>query len=166
MDIREAVRADAPAFAAIYNHYIATSVFTFDEKPCTEGFFEAKLERLSGQYPFLCAGEDGRIIGYAYASPFREKPAYRHTAETSVYLDYHYAGRGLGSLLYAALLDRLKSDGFKTAVAVLGLPNPASEKLHERFGFTNAGTLRQVGHKFGRWLDTGYWQLDLEKYGK
>ncbi len=101
------------------------------------------------------------MVGYAYSSSYRPRPAYRHTRETSVYLDPAAQGQGLGRRLYDDLLAGLRADGVHQVVALIALPNPASQALHRACGFTSAGVLREVGHKFGRWIDTEWWQLTL-----
>ncbi|HET7474830.1 MAG TPA: GNAT family N-acetyltransferase, partial [Dermatophilaceae bacterium] len=143
--LREASTADVPAIAAIYGHAVRHGVATFDvDDPPAETW----LGKLDG--PMLVAELAGGIAGFAYAVPFRTRPAYRLTRETSVYLRPEARGRGLGTRLYGELLARLREDGIHLAVAVVAQPNPASNALHERLGFTEAGTLTQVGRKFDR----------------
>lgn len=109
----------------------------------------------------LVAGDDDRLLGYAYSCSFRSRPAYRHTRETSVYLEPDAMSSGLGTRLYSALLDLLRHDGVHLVVAIVTQPNPASEALHRKLGFTEAGTLDEVGHKFGTYLTTKTYQLRL-----
>ncbi len=149
--IRPAVVEDLPEVKAIYDEYVATSIATFDTVPSTEATWAEKLSCL------YVAVESG-LLGFAYASTYRPRSAYDETVETSIYLSPPAAGRGLGRQLYTTLLDRLDADGVHTAVAVIALPNPASVALHEALGFTRAGLLREVGHKFGRRIDTAFYQ--------
>jgi len=109
----------------------------------------------------VVTGDEGRLLGYAYSGAFRSRPAYRHTRETSVYLEPDAMGSGLGTRLYSALLDLLRNDGVHLVVAVVTQPNPASKALHTTLGFTEAGTLDEVGHKFGAYLSTTTYQLRL-----
>ena len=111
--------------------------------------------------PWLVASIDGVMLGYAYASPWKARAAYARTVETSVYVAVDAAGQGLGKRLYAALIQRLRDAGMHALIGGISLPNPASVALHEAFGFAHVGNFRQVGHKFGRWIDVGYWQLLL-----
>ena len=156
--VRDANDADLPAVAEIYAYETAHSYSTFEteERPV-----EAWAHKLHGSYPFLVAEEDGTVLGYAYASEFRDRPAYHRTVETSVYLHRDARGRRLGSLLYDALLARLVADGFHTALALIALPNDPSVRLHERTGFALVGTLREVGDKQDRMIDVGVYQRML-----
>ena len=104
---------------------------------------------------------DHGVVGFAYSSTYRPRAAYDHTREVTVYLADGADGRGLGRLLYDDLLARLRADGMRTALAVIATPNPASIGLHQSFGFTQAGLLREVGHKFDRWIDVGLSPLML-----
>jgi phosphinothricin acetyltransferase len=110
-------------------------------------------------YPWLVAEVDGSLAGYAYASRWRERPAYRYTAESTIYLSQESGGHGYGSKLYNALLDELRAGGFHAVIGVITLPNPASIALHEKLGFSKVAHFSQVGYKFEHWLDVGYWQL-------
>lgn len=156
--IRDAVPADLPQVASIYTHESLHAYSTFEtlERPLSD--WEHKLE--SGD-PFLVAESAGRVLGFAYASPFRDRPAYHRTRETSVYLDREARGRGIGTLLYAALLPALRAAGLHTAVALIALPNAGSVRLHEKHGFGHAGTMREVGDKQDRLIDVGIYQLML-----
>ncbi|TDC52273.1 N-acetyltransferase family protein [Jiangella ureilytica] len=158
--IRPATVADLPAVAAIFAHYVETSVVTFEETPPTVADWARKLADLDDHgLPFLVTAEadTGAVAGYAYAAPWRPKPAYRHTAENTVYLSPAHTGRGLGRSLVTALLDACTRTAVRQLVAVVvdekGEPNP-SLALHRSLGFTEAGRLSAVGHKHGRWLDT------------
>jgi phosphinothricin acetyltransferase len=116
-----------------------------------------------GLYPWLVAteGEGGAVLGYAYASAFRDRPAYRFTIETTVYLETGTQGRGNGRQLYDALIDTVRAQGFTHAIGVIALPNDHSIRLHESVGFKRAGFFREAGYKDGRWIDVGYWHCDL-----
>jgi phosphinothricin acetyltransferase len=156
--VRDATDADLPAVAEIYAYETAHSYSTFEteERPV-----QAWAHKLHGHYPFLVAEDDGTVLGYAYASEFRDRPAYHRTVETSVYIHRDARGRRLGSLLYDALLARLVADGFHTALALIALPNDPSVRLHERAGCELVGTMREVGDKQDRMIDVGVYQRML-----
>jgi L-amino acid N-acyltransferase YncA len=161
--IRSASAADAQAICAIYNHFILQSTATFEEAAVTPGDMAARIDAIAGagRLPFLVAELDGAVAGYAYAAPWKARSAYRHTVESSVYIAPGCAGMGLGSRLYQALLQHLRERDVHAVLAGIALPNSASIGLHQAFGFTKVGQLREVGNKFGQWLDVAYWQLVL-----
>lgn len=160
--IRAAAAPDAAAIAAIYNHYVAATTVSFEEAPVDAAQMAARLADVAAlDLPWLVLEVDGAVAGYAYATRWRARPAYRHSVETSVYLAGSAAGRGFGAALYAALLDRLRQRGLHAAIAGIAQPNEASVRLHERLGFVKVAHFREVGRKFGRWVDVGYWQLIL-----
>jgi phosphinothricin acetyltransferase len=111
--------------------------------------------------PWLLAEDAAGVAGYAYAGPWRVRAAYRHSVETSIYLAPRAAGRGIGRSLYAALLDALRERDVHAVIGGVSLPNAASVALHERMGFAQVARFEEVGFKFGRWIDVGYWQLRL-----
>lgn len=155
---------DFPHVLDIYNHYVATSTVTFDEQPLTLAALRQKVERLEELgYPFIVAeGEAGRVVGYAYVTPWRPKSAYRHTAESSIYLDPAATGAGVGRDLLAELLDRSRHAGFREIIAVISDQGAeASVALHRRFGFREIGRLSRVGYKFDTWLGTILMQKSL-----
>jgi phosphinothricin acetyltransferase len=160
--IRAATRSDAPAIAAIYNHYVAETVVTFEEQTVTADELALRLDKVqTAALPWLVAEEQGQLLGYAYAGPWHVRSAYRFSAEISVYLDHRQQGRGLGSRLYAELLPLLKARGLHVVIGGIALPNAASVALHERLGMRKVAHFEQVGFKFDRWIDVGYWQLTL-----
>jgi L-amino acid N-acyltransferase YncA len=157
--IREATMDDLPAIAAIYNEQVRTSVATFDVEERGTAYLGEKLAAHRPGDLVIVATHGDDVVGYALSGPFRPRPAYAGTRETSVYVAEGARGLGLGRRLYAVLLGTL--DGFSevhTQVAVIALPNPASEALHRSFGFDHVGTLREVGQKFGRFVDTAWYQ--------
>ncbi len=165
--VRPAAPADADQVAAIFAHYVATSVATFEEVPPTAADWRRRLGDLAGaNLPFLVADESGSrpgtVRGFAYASPWRPKPAYRHTVEDTVYLSPGHTGRGLGSALLGGLLAGCADAGARQVIAVIAdTGSDASAALHRRFGFTEAGRLSGVGRKHGRWIDTVLMQRTL-----
>ncbi|MED7929084.1 GNAT family N-acetyltransferase [Nonomuraea sp. LP-02] len=154
--IRAAVPADLAAVTAINAHYVANTVITFEETPPTVADWQARLADLTARgFPFLVADVGGEVAGYAYAGPWRPKPAYRHTVEDSIYLAPGHVGRGLGNALLAALIDGAMTAGLRRMIAVIAdAGDDRSIALHRRHGFTEAGRLTEVGFKLGRWVDT------------
>ena len=161
--VRAAVPADAEPVAAIFAHYVATSVATFEEVAPTAADWRQRLgERAAQNLPFLVAEDGGSVCGYAYASPWRPKPAYQYTVEDTVYLSPAHTGRGLGRALLGALLTGCEQAGVRQVVAVIAdTDSDASVALHRRLGFDAAGRLCRVGRKHGRWIDTGLMQREL-----
>jgi len=156
--IRPATAADLDAVAAIYAAEVREGQATFDTDPPPVESWRAKLDSRHRGDHFLVAEEDGRVLGFAYSSAYRDRGAYDHTRETTIYLDAAASGRGLGRLLYDDLLGRLRDSGMRTALACISLPNDASEALHRACGFERIGVMREVGHKFDRWIDVAWWQ--------
>jgi L-amino acid N-acyltransferase YncA len=161
--IRPATEADIPAIAAIYAHHVRHGRASFETEPPDEAEIRRRLAANTGAgYPYLVAERGGVVVGYAYGSAYRPRPAYRDTVENSVYLHPDEAGRGTGSALLAALIEACAQRGFRQMIAVVGdSANTPSIKLHERHGFRLAGTLRSVGFKHGQWLDTVLLQREL-----
>jgi len=174
--VRAAVPADAGPVAAIFAHYVATSVATFEEVAPTAADWRQRLGELAARnLPFLVAeaaaagagpaGGGGSVCGFAYASPWRPKSAYRHTVEDTVYLSPGCTGRGIGSALLGTLLAGCAAAGVRQVIAVIAdTGSDASAALHRRFGFTQAGLLSGVGRKHGRWIDTLLMQRELESW--
>ena len=160
MRIRPATPADAAAIAAIYRPYVTDTAVSFELDPPDTEEMRRRVEAGGELYPWLLA-EESEAIGYASAGPFRARPAYRFTVETSIYLAPQAVGRGVGRQLYARLLSLLEAQGFAQAIGAITLPNPASAGLHERLGFERAGTYGRVGWKFGAWHSVGLWQRPL-----
>ncbi len=156
--LRTATAADLTALADIYNEAVAHSVATFDVEPQPPELFADRVASTRPGDHVLVAEEGGRVVGMAYAATYRPRPAYDGTRETSVYLAPDVRGRGLGRALYDELLARVDADGIHVCLAVIAQPNAASEALHEAVGFERVGTLREVGRKFDRWVDTTWWQ--------
>jgi L-amino acid N-acyltransferase YncA len=173
--VRPAIPADAEQVAAIFAHYVATSVATFEEVPPTAADWRRRLGELSRQnLPFLvaevgqggqgveAAGDTGTVRGYAYASPWRPKPAYRYTVEDTVYICPGHTGRGLGGALLGGLLAGCADAGARQVIAVIAdTGSDVSAALHRRLGFAEAGRLCRVGRKHGRWIDTVLMQREL-----
>ena len=162
LDIRDASEADAPAVQAIYAHHVLHGTASYDIDPPSVDAIRDKIRWIIGEgWPFLIAEADGRIAGYAYVTQFRDRAAYRFTAEDSIYVHPEMTGRGVGKALLTALVNRSADCGFKTVIAVIGGAEPASVAVHAALGFREAGRLKAVGFKKERWLDNVYMQLDL-----
>jgi L-amino acid N-acyltransferase YncA len=160
--IRAATLADAEAIADIYAHHVLHGTASFDTEPPDVEFWQAKIRSISARgWPLLVAATDDEILGYAYATQFRDRPAYARTCEDSIYIAPGRTGQGIGKCLLIALIDAARSVGFEQMIAVIGGAEPASVALHARVGFVEAGRMRDVGRKFGRVLDTLYMQLEL-----
>ena len=160
--IRPAEPADAAALARIYSHYVAHTWVSFEEQPVAPADMSGRIASVAAAgLPWLVLETAAGLAGYAQAAPWKTRSAYRHTAETSVYLVPDATGRGLGRTLYRQLLAELRQRGLHLAIAGIALPNEASVKLHEGLGFEAVGVFREVGFKLGRWVDVGYWQLRL-----
>jgi L-amino acid N-acyltransferase YncA len=160
--IRTAVRRDAAAAAAIYAHHVAHGSASFDTEPRSEAQVAAKIAECSMRgWPFLVAEVEDQVVGYAYTTQFRDRPAYSSTCENSIYVGPGHVGQGIGTLLLTALIEASEKAGFRQMIAVVGGAEPASVALHRKAGFVEAGRMRSVGRKFGRWLDTLYLQKSL-----
>lgn len=160
MNIRLATLADAAQVAAIYNHYIATSRATFELESVSVAEMENRMRALDrGGYPFLICENDGETAGYAYGQPFKPRAAYRHSIEVSVYIRNGSEGKGVGKMLYDQLFPEILKGDYHAIIAGISLPNEASVRLHEKYGFEKVAHFREVGFKFGRWIDVGYWEL-------
>ena len=162
MKIRQANPEDAEAVARIYNHYIENTVITFEEKAVSADEMQGRIADVTANLPWLVCEKDGTPAGYAYATKWRVRSAYRYSAETTVYLDSAQTGKGIGTKLYEALLGELKAKSMHVIIAGIALPNAASEALHEKMGYRKVAHFEQVGWKFGKWIDVGYWQRILE----
>lgn len=161
--IRDSTPADMPAIQAIYAHHVQHGTGSFELDPPTLDDIRARREAvLTHCLPYLVAERDGEIVGYAYATPYRPRPAYRYTVEDSVYVKPGIAGQGIGGRLLATLIERCTAGGWRQMLAVVGdSANAGSLALHARQGFHPAGTLRSVGYKFGQWRDTVLMQRAL-----
>lgn len=160
--IRPATLADAAAVAEIYAHHVLHGTASFDTEPPPAGAMRVKIAHiLRNDWPFLIAEQGGEAVGYAYATQFRDRPAYRRTCESSIYIRHDRTGLGIGRRLMTALIEASRGSGFAQMIAVIGGPEPASLALHMGAGFREAGRMHSVGCKFGRLLDTVYMQRAL-----
>ncbi|HQA83570.1 MAG TPA: N-acetyltransferase family protein [Syntrophales bacterium] len=162
IDIRDALSADAAAIAEIYNHYVNDTVITFEGKPVPPSEIDRRIREVrSLALPWLIAELNREIVGYAYASKWKERAAYRFSVEVTVYVGPDHVRHGIGLQLYDRLLPELKARGVHAAMAGIALPNDASVKLHEKLGFEKVAQFKEVGFKFDQWIDVGYWQRIL-----
>lgn len=160
--IRDVTPSDAVTIAAIYNHFVTDTIVTFEETVVTVEEMARRIEGVrSASLPWIVAEEAGRVVGYAYASKWRERSGYRFSTESTVYLAPGAGGRGLGTRLYDALLPMLRALGVHAVMGGIALPNDASVALHEKAGMRKVAHFEAVGFKFDRWIDVGYWQRIL-----
>jgi phosphinothricin acetyltransferase len=157
--VRPATADDAEAVGRIYGHYILHTTISFEEQPVSTADMAERIgEVLSSSLPWVVAEHAGRVVGYAYAGKWKGRHAYRYSVETSVYLDPEFTGRGIGTQLYRELLAMLRDRSIHAAIGGIALPNVASVALHESLGFGKVAHFKEVGYKFGQWIDVGYWQ--------
>lgn len=162
VEIRIAGAADAGALAAIYRPYVEDSRISFEDRAPDPSEMARRITGDGrGLYPWMVVAESDRVLGYAATSSFRTRSAYRWCVETGIYLSPDACGRGLGRTLLSCLLDLLQRQHFVSAIGAIALPNDPSVRLHEALGFAQSGIYRQVGFKFGEWIDVGLWQKDL-----
>jgi L-amino acid N-acyltransferase YncA len=159
--IRVATPDDAQDILAIYAPYCTSSHVSFELVAPSELQMRERIERITPQFPWLVGEIDGKVSGYVYASQHRERPAYRWAVDVAVYIAAGSHRRGLGRALYASLFAILREQGFFQAYAGITLPNPGSEGLHQAVGFQQVAVFPHVGYKIGRWLDVGWWRLQL-----
>ena len=160
--IRNVSIEDAAQICDIYNHYVLNTIITFEEESVPVSDMENRIVLTTKKLPWIVFEKNKRILGYAYASEWKSRCAYKHSLETTVYLRDGASGNGIGSALYSELLDRLKAQHFHAAIGGISLPNDASIALHEKFGFEKIGQFKEVGFKFDKWIDVGYWQLIIK----
>ena len=157
--IRDVNMADAAQICSIYNYFVENTVITFELTPVDVDQMTKRITEISAGYTWIVYQENGEITGYAYASKWRDRPAYRFVTETTVYIRKGDERKGIGKELYAELLNRLKTKGFHSAIGCITLPNKASVALHEKLGFAKVAHFKEVGFKFEQWQDVGFWQL-------
>ena len=160
-NVRPVSVTDAQAILRIYRPYVENTAVSFEEKSPDVSEMRKRITTITQSYPWFVCETGHELLGYAYATSFRARAAYRFTTEVTIYLADNVKGTGVASRLYQTLLDDLASRGFYTAIAVVTEPNPASEKFHQKLGFRKIGVFESVGHKLGRWHNTGWWQKHL-----
>ena len=153
---------DAARLLEIYEPYIKETAITFEYEVPSVKAFEERIAKVLEKFPYLVAVEQDRIVGYAYASPYKTRAAYQWCVETSIYIDREYQGSGIGSTLYRKLFKLLKKQRVRNVYACVTLPNRKSEAIHKKFGFTLIGRFYNVGYKLNEWHDTGWFEKHLE----
>lgn len=159
--IRACQPSDAAQVCEIYNYYVRETVISFEEAPVLEQEMAQRISQVIERLPWLAWEEAGSILGYAYATTWKPRSAYRFSVESAVYVAQPVVGQGIGTQLYKALIADLRGRDVHCVVGGIALPNPASIALHERLGFARIGEFREIGWKFGQWVDVGYWELVL-----
>lgn len=157
--LRHCTPSDAAAIVQIYNHYVRETFITFEEDPVSVDEMARRITEVTARYPWLVWEESGALAGYAYATLWKSRTAYRHSVEATIYLERGMTGRGIGVRLYGALLRELEKMGVHSVVGGAALPNAASVALHEKLGFSKVAEFSEIGRKHGRWVDVAYWQL-------
>jgi phosphinothricin acetyltransferase len=156
--IREATREDAMKIAEIYNYFIRNTVVSFEEEETSGQDFIDRMARFPiKEYPWFVYEEDGELLAYAYAIPWKTRSAYRNSAETSIYVKHGFEGRGIGKKLYSYLIDYMIAQKMHVVIGGIALPNDGSVALHEKMGFKKVAHFEQVGYKFDKWIDVAYW---------
>lgn len=158
-EIRPAEKKDAAQLCEIYNHYVRNTVITFELEEKNEEDFINEISELSDKYPYQVAVQNDKVLGYAYANAWKQRTAYQHTVESSIYMNPEFTSRGIGYHLYLNLVSQLKKQGIHSVIAGISLPNVTSVRLHEKIGFHKVAHFREVGNKFNKWIDIGYWEL-------
>lgn len=161
--IRNVQLSDANAIAEIYNHYVLNGVATFEENTVSEHEMAQRIDKQqqSGLPWLVLLDSEEVIVGYAYGGQFKTRSAYRFSVESTVYLKPNTEGNGYGTRLYQALFEKLRSLNIHVVIGIISLPNDASVALHEKMGMKKAAHFEEVGYKFGKWIDVGYWQVKL-----
>jgi L-amino acid N-acyltransferase YncA len=159
--VREVTMDDVIDITKIYNHYVENTTITFDLVLSTEEEMAERIKGIMKTYPFLVITEDDEVVGFAYASQWKDKAAYQFCAETTIYLHPNAVSKGLGLRLYNALLAALPLFDIATVIGCITIPNPESIALHEKLGFKKVGEFDHVGFKFEKWINVGYWQKHI-----
>lgn len=159
--IRNIETKDLQQVCDIYNHYVETTHASFETNPVPVEEMERRMLEYTSDYPWLVCEKDGHVIGFCYGSKWRPRPAYRFTAEVTIYLDKDFLGLGIGKQLYFELFSQLKELGIHSVIATIAIPNEKSQRLHESLGFKQVAHFSEMGYKFDRWIDLGYWQKML-----
>ncbi|MCK5917651.1 MAG: N-acetyltransferase [Cocleimonas sp.] len=159
--IRIATTRDAEQICTIYNNYIEHTWISFEENTVSIKQMQQRIKDISASFPWLVYEVDQQVLGYAYASTWKMRSAYRYSIESTVYLSKQATGQGIGGQLYAALMAELKETDAHSVMGCIALPNEASIALHEKAGFEKVAHFKEVGRKFDQWIDVGYWELIL-----
>ncbi|MEO8209220.1 MAG: N-acetyltransferase family protein [bacterium] len=156
--IRNVNYSDIARICEIYNYYIKNTTTTFEETEVGELEIEKRINEIITNYTWIVFEDSGETVGYAYASKWKERTAYRHSAESSIYLNKDYFGKGIGKKLLSRLIEEVQTKDIHTLIGAIALPNKASIELYEKLDFKKVAHFKEVGYKFGRWIDVGYWE--------
>lgn len=159
--IRPVLPSDISELCTIYNHYVRNTVITFEEANVPEQEMQRRVTETTLRYPWLVYEHNNTVIGYAYATHWKVRSAYRFSAESTIYLHPDHTQKGIGKVLYTSLIGELGKTTIHSLIGGIALPNPSSIALHERLGFRKCAQFNQVGYKFGQWIDVGYWEKHL-----
>jgi L-amino acid N-acyltransferase YncA len=159
--IRSVNVEDAKSICEIYNHYVLNTTVTFEESAIAIEEMQNRIKDVTSHLPWYVAEEQGRLVGYAYATKWKARSAYRFSVESTVYVHHELVGKGIGKQLYQALISELRTRSLHCVLGGIALPNEASIALHEKMGFVKTAQIKEVGRKFDQWLDVGYWELIL-----
>jgi len=161
--IRTVKLEDAYEISEICNYYILNSVVTFEETPVAVEKMREKIQSINSKLPWIVYEKDQQVLGYAYASEWKSRCAYKYSVESAVYLKQGEMKKGVGTILYTELIEQLINMDFHAVIGGIALPNEASIALHEKFGFEKVAHFKEVGYKFEKWIDVGYWELMINK---
>jgi phosphinothricin acetyltransferase len=159
--VRSVKKEDASAICSIYNHYVRETAITFEEVPVSINEMEGRIRTINADYPWFVFDDGVYITGFAYVSKWKERSAYRFSAEITVYIKEGHEGKGIGTELYNHLIEAARKKNIHALVAGIALPNERSIALHEKFGFTKIAQFNEIGFKQDKWIDVGYWELVL-----
>ena len=161
--IRDIKVKDSIEVVDIYNYYIKNTTITFEESPLTVDEMKERIKSKNKNLPWIIFEENNEVLGYAYATEWKSRSAYRFSVESTVYLKHDSLGKGLGTKLYTELLNRIECSDIHVVIGGIALPNKPSIDLHEKLGFEKVAHFKEVGYKFGSWVDVGYWELIVKK---
>lgn len=156
--IRAVTPADAAEICKIYNYYVLNTHINFEEEVVPVDEMELRIINITSKHPWLVCEVDGKIVGYAYASEWKSRCSYRFSVESTIYLAHGGCGKGIGSQLYKALLEKISGTNIHAIIGGIAQPNEASVALHEKFGFEKVAHFKEVGFKFSKWIDVAYWE--------
>lgn len=161
MKIRACEKKDIPSLCDIYNYYITDTVITFEDSIVSHSEMGTRVKKITQSHPWLVCEVNNTVVGYAYANQWKDRAAYKHSIEVTVYVNVNLPGKGYGKALYSHLIQALESSGCHAIIGIIALPNTASVAIHEHFGLKKVAHFSEVGFKFGRWIDVGFWQKTL-----
>lgn len=160
--IRPVELTDAESICEIYNHYVLNSTITFEENKVTVEELKSRIQDIVVNLPYIVYEIDGKVLGYAYATKWKARSAYRFSVELTVYVGKNSKGQGIGTALYDHLIKDLTSRNIHSLISGIALPNDASVALHEKLGFVKVAHFKEVGYKLNTWVDVGYWQYNIK----